>query len=172
MTALLPLLSQRSCMKVQLLSNFILRQKSEFLNRVSIKGKTIKTNINDESFLLSLISSCLTCSLWDDMSDIVARTEQYFHDVPGEEQRRETPPDCRIFYSYLKPILHLMLSIYQPNHSKEVPHCAQIKCIVLLLTIPRVSIMTFQETNVNVSPMAIIYTYVSIKYFKFALEKF
>lgn len=31
--------------------------------------------------------------------------------------------------------------------------------------------MTFKEINVNVSPIAIIYNYVFIEYFNFALQK-
>ena len=46
------------------------------------------------------------------------------------------------------------------------------KCIILLLTIPQLYPSWKFETNVNLSLVAIIYNYASIKYFNFALEKF
>lgn len=136
---LLPLLFQRSCMNIPLLSNFILMWKTEFLSEMSRKGKTIKTSIDDET---SLIVFDKQLSHMFPVRWYVGYLGENWATLPwcalgGTEKAN---PTCRGFYSYVKPIWHLMLSVYQPNHSKEVPQCAQIKRIILLLTIPLPSI--------------------------------
>ena len=53
------------------------------------------------------------------MSDSLVRTEKCFNDTLWVKQKTKMSPVCHLISSYLKPILHLMLSIYLPKHSEE-----------------------------------------------------
>lgn len=118
-TAPLFLLFQRQCIYIQLLSNLHSYVKDWIFKWYEYKEKDlIKSSIIYERHFSPLLkASSLTYFLWDNMSDTLLSTQQYFKETSWENQRRKNFTCLYLTQSYLKPFLYLMLSIYQAKHS-------------------------------------------------------